>query len=66
MPGGYLSSEDLIKNGFSKWKAEEIIREANKRIKAKGGMIGDRSSAPREEIEELLKCNLPIKEEGES
>lgn len=65
MPKDFLSVNDLMSQGFSKWKSEQAIKIANKRIKESGGMIGDRSSAPRKILESILFCDLSSEEKEE-
>lgn len=64
MPKEFLSVKDLTKLGFTEWKAKKVIQTANKRHKEAGGIIGDRSSAPRKVLEALLGCDLSDKEEA--
>ena len=58
------TKEDLMNFGFSKWKAEEIIRTVNSRIRKSGGMIISRSAAPKELVEKILGVSLDEKDEG--
>ena len=66
MPKDYLNVNDLMSQGFSKWKSEQAIKTANKRIKESGGVIGDRSSAPRKILESILFCDLSNEDKGGS
>ena len=57
------TKEDLMNFGFSEYKAKQIIRTINSRIRKSGGIIISRSAAPKELIEKILCVSLSEKDE---
>ena len=58
------TKEDLMNFGFSEYKAKQIIRTVNSRIRKSGGMIISRSAAPKELVEKILGVSWDEKDEG--
>lgn len=53
----YLSVKDLLKEGLTRYQAEQVIKRANEELRRDGKMTF-KGKAPWKKIEEVLGCEL--------